>query len=125
LYERGYQRQDILELLRFIDWMLRLPEILELQLKQDIILVSEEQKMKYVTSWERMAEARGEAKGKAEGEAKALLKLLKLRFSSLPAWVEEKVSSANVAQLDQWLDKILTAESVESLLESSDVNSRG
>ena len=73
LYERGYQRQDILELLRFIDWMLRLPEILELQCKQEIVLIEQEQKMKYVTSWERYAREEGEAKG----EAKTLLKLLR------------------------------------------------
>jgi hypothetical protein len=78
LYERSYQRQDILELLRFIDWMLRLPEILESQLKQEVILISEEQKMKYVMSWERMARAEGEAKG----EAKMLLNLLKLKFNN-------------------------------------------
>jgi hypothetical protein len=119
LYERGYQRQDILELLRFIDWMLRLPEVLELQLKQDIILVSEEQKMRYVTSWERFGEERGEIRG----EAKTLLKLLKLKFNNVPAWVEEKVTTADVAQLDQWVEKILTAESVDSLFEDSLLNS--
>lgn len=32
LYRRGYQRQDILELFRFIDWVLALPEQLENQL---------------------------------------------------------------------------------------------
>lgn len=125
LYERGYQRQDILELLRFIDWMLRLPEILELQCKQEMILIEQEQKMKYVTSWERFARAEGETKGEAKGEAKTLLKLLKLRFNNVPDWVEEKINSANIAQLDQWVEKFLTASSLESLLESSDSNSTG
>ncbi len=32
LYRRGYARQDILELFRFIDWVLALPEGLEDQL---------------------------------------------------------------------------------------------
>ncbi|CDH44692.1 hypothetical protein BN874_1840005 [Candidatus Contendobacter odensis Run_B_J11] len=29
LYRRGYPRQEILELFRFIDWVLALPEFLE------------------------------------------------------------------------------------------------
>jgi hypothetical protein len=124
LYGRGYERQDILELLRFIDWMLRLPEKLELQLRRDFILIEEEQKMRYVTSWERFAEERGvelgEARGiqlgEARGEAKTLLKLLKLKFGNVPVWVEEKVNSADKVQLDYWVDNILTAESLESLL---------
>jgi hypothetical protein len=121
LYERGYQRQDILELLRFIDWMLRLPKILELQLKQDIILANEDQKMKYVMSWERYAREEGEAKG----EAKMLLTLLKLKFNNLPAWVEEKVNAATVVQLEQWAEKIFTAQTVEGLFDETFLNSRG
>jgi hypothetical protein len=60
-----------------------------------------------------------------KGEAKTLLKLLKLKFNNLPEWVEEKVTTADVAQLDDWVERILTAESVESLLESSDASSAG
>jgi hypothetical protein len=90
--------------------MLRLPKELELQLKHDITLIGEE-KMKYVTSWERYA--------REEGEARTLLKLLKLKFNNVPAWVEEKVNSANMAQLDQWVEKFLTAESVDSLFEDT------
>jgi len=33
LYERGYARQDVLELLRFIDWVLTLPAGLEARLQ--------------------------------------------------------------------------------------------
>ena len=127
LYQRGYQRQDILELLRFIDWMLRLPEKLELQLRRDFTLIEEEQKMKYVTSWERFAEARGielgEARGEARGEAKTLLKLLKLKFGTVPEEAEEKINSADKVQLDYWVEKILTAQSVDSLLANTHVNS--
>lgn len=75
----------------------------------------EEQKMRYVTSIERFAEERGEAKGEARGETKTLLKLLKLKFGNIPAWVEEKVNSADKVQLDYWVDNILTAENLESL----------
>jgi len=116
LYQRGYDRQDILELFRFIDWMLLLPKELELQLKHEVIKIEEEQKMAYVTSIERFAKEEGETKGEIKGEAQTLLVLLKLKFGSLPEWAELKINSADKDQLDLWVEKFLTAESVESLL---------
>jgi len=116
LYQRGYDRQDILELFRFIDWMLLLPKELELQLKHEVIKIEEEQKMAYITSIERFAKEEGETKGEIKGEAQTLLVLLKLKFGSLPEWAELKINSADKDQLDLWVEKFLTAESVESLL---------
>ena len=60
--------------------------------------------MKYVTSWERFAEARGIELGEARGEAKTLLKLLKLKFGALPEGTEEKINSADKMQLDAMLN---------------------
>ena len=51
LYRRGYQRADILELLRFIDWVLTLPEGLEHQLWTEVQQFDEEKRMRYVSSW--------------------------------------------------------------------------
>ena len=45
LYRRGYARQDILELFRFIDWVLALPESLEDQLWTEIEQFDEEKRM--------------------------------------------------------------------------------
>jgi hypothetical protein len=115
LYNRGYERQEVLELFRFIDWMLQLPRELELELTNNIILL-EEQKMPYVTSIERFALERGEAIGEARGEANALLKLFKLKFGITPEWLIQKVTLANKDQLDQWLEKILTADTIENVI---------
>lgn len=52
LYERGHTKEDILELTRFIDWMMALPEALEHQFEDAISQYEEEQKMQYVTSHE-------------------------------------------------------------------------
>jgi len=119
LYQRGYEKQDVLELFRFIDWMLLLPKELDLQLTNEITRIEEEEKMAYVTSFERFAiekgMAKGMARGEVQGEAKTLLKLFKLKFGLVPEWVEEKVNSAEIAQLDLWVENILTAESLDSL----------
>ena len=67
LYERHYSRQDILELFRFIDWIMTLPEGLELQFVHDLITFEGEQQMPYVTSVERLGIEKGRQEGRQEG----------------------------------------------------------
>ena len=57
----------------------------------------------------------GEQRGKIEGEAKTLLKQLNLKFGVLPDWVEQRVNSANGEQLDIWIERVLTAHSIEEM----------
>jgi hypothetical protein len=64
LYRRGYQRADILELLRFIDWVLTLPAGLEDQLWTEIQNFEEERRMHYLASFERVAQKEGIAQGR-------------------------------------------------------------
>jgi len=42
LYERGYARQDVLELFRFIDWVLTLPDGLEARLQAELVQLERE-----------------------------------------------------------------------------------
>lgn len=66
LYERGYSKEQILEVLRLIDWMMRLPDNLEIKCKQIVDQIEEEQNMAYVTSMERIAMQEGKLEGKLE-----------------------------------------------------------
>jgi len=68
LYEQGYARVDILNLFRFIDWVLGLPEDLEEALWQEIAEYEEAQHMPYVTSVERIGMRKGLAQGERIGE---------------------------------------------------------
>ena len=45
LYRYGYSREDVLQLLRFIDWLIRLPQGLELELRNELIALEEDTKM--------------------------------------------------------------------------------
>jgi len=76
LYKRGYSRQQILELLRFIDWIMKLPDDLEEKFNDAVNKFEEEQKMKYKTYGERKAEKKGLQQGLLEGIAMGL----KLKF---------------------------------------------
>ena len=58
---------DILELFRFIDWMLRLPEALEEQLWSEIQTYETVEHMPYVTSVERIGIRKGIQQGLQQG----------------------------------------------------------
>jgi hypothetical protein len=79
LYRRGWNRSDILELFRCIDWMLRLPEALEERIWSEMQDYEKERKMPYVTSVERIGIRTGVAEGVAH-ERQLLLRLIRKRF---------------------------------------------
>ncbi len=92
LYEGGWDRQDVLELFRFIDWVLRkLPEPLAQRFQSEVNKLETEKEMRYGTSIERMGHERGLEQGRnqgfLQGEVSVLKRLLKHRFDQLPGWV--------------------------------------
>lgn len=95
LYERGYVRQDILELLRFIDWVLTLPKALEQQFREDVTTLETEMAMEYVTSFERLAREegieegmqKGIEEGMQKGIQQGILTVLEARFGAVPEQV--------------------------------------
>jgi len=111
LYRYRYSRDDILTLLRFVDWLIRLPRALERALRQELADLEEQTKMSYVTSWEQFAREEGEQRG----EAKALLRQLQVKFGPTTPEIELRVQTAESAQLDVWLTRILTAATPEDL----------
>jgi hypothetical protein len=67
LYERGYQKQDIMNLFRFIDWLLDLPDDLKRAFRDELTAYERENQMPYVTSIERMGIERGIEQGIERG----------------------------------------------------------
>jgi Putative transposase, YhgA-like len=59
LYQKGYARKDVINLFRFIDWVMSLPEALEQEFWQELCNFQEEQRMPYITSVERIGFQRG------------------------------------------------------------------
>ncbi|MBI4870719.1 MAG: hypothetical protein HY814_04040 [Candidatus Riflebacteria bacterium] len=76
LHERGFTRADTLELFRFIDWVMTLPEELDAKFCNDLREFEEEKKMRYVTSVERL----GIKQGLAQGQRRVLLHQIQARF---------------------------------------------
>jgi hypothetical protein len=94
LYEQGYERQDILNLFRFIDWMLDLPEGLKQAFRAELEQYEQERQMPYVTSIEQMAEARGE-----ERQKQAIA--LNMLRDNLPLEQISRLTGLTIAQLQQ------------------------
>ena len=61
-------------------------------------------------------EQKGRQEGRQEGEAQVLLRLLERRFGSVPDTVRDRIASADVADLDQWIMRVLDAGSIEDVL---------
>ncbi len=73
LYERGYQREDVINLFHFIDWLMRLPEEMERSFRAEMRRYEEDKKMEYITSVERIGIKKGMDQGIQQGIAEGLI----------------------------------------------------
>jgi hypothetical protein len=55
--------------------------------------------------------------GRQEGEAKALLRLVQVKFGPPEPAVAARIQAAESAQLERWLERILTANRPDELFE--------
>lgn len=107
LYERGLPRQTIIDLYRFLDWLMRLPEDLELQYTDAIHQIEEQLKMPY----QSYVELRGEQRG----VCRVVRSLLERRFAPLPASAVERLEQADVDQLMAWSERVAEAPSLDAV----------
>lgn len=126
LYEKGYQREDILNLFRVIDWMIQLPQALEQEFWQAIEQYETEKRMPYITSVERM----GIAQGTLQGRREAIIEVLETRFGNVPqAILDQLEQMMDIDTLKTLLRRAVAVQSldelhqmIESLLPSGTVN---
>ncbi len=97
LYERGWSKQEIIDLYRFIDWVLTLPPELEESFRQDITNYEREKNMPYISTIERM----GKAEGKIEGRVDLIALLLAQQLGTLSGETIEDLKKVPIEQLDQ------------------------
>jgi hypothetical protein len=95
LRERKEMRRDVIDLMRFIDWELILPQNMEQELKETIRRENKEMGKPYISSWERMAIQ--------ETLRANIIEILKIRFGDLPKGIAEI------------LDEIIDAEALREL----------
>ncbi|MBF0415816.1 MAG: DUF4351 domain-containing protein [Magnetococcales bacterium] len=123
LYRRGFSRQKVIDLYRFIDWVLSLPAEADDRFWGELSNFEENQKMPYITSVERIGEERGrligiqigEQKGRQVGEAAMLTRQLQRRFGIVPEWASEKIAKADLSSLEAWSLRIFDAQSLDEV----------
>lgn len=114
LYELGFERDSIIILFKFIDWMMTLPANLAQEFWQEYSSFEESKRMQYVTSVERI----GIEKGVRQGLLEAIELGLELKFGADALALMEEISQVDdVEQLRAIKDGIKTVASVEELRE--------
>jgi len=124
LYQRGWGKQQVIDLFSVLDWMMRLPEQLKRSLWHNIEVLEEQEKMRYVTSVEQLYNEKwmqqglqqgiqqGLMQGRIEGEAYALQRLLQKRFGPLSEDLLARLQTASIDELELWLDRALDADTL-------------
>lgn len=122
LYERGYARADVLELFRFIDWLLVLPDAAERQFRTLLYRYEEDRAMTYVTSIERDAIQQGLEQGRElgleqgleQGLREAILATLEVRFAVTPDDIASALNQvSSVATLKALQRQAITIPSLD------------
>ena len=114
LYERGYGREDIVQLFRLIDWFIALPKLEEDRLWSEIQTLEENKKMSYITSVER----RGIEKGLQQGKQQDIFGILEFRFQE-DVSVELRELVEKIDEIEVLGKLLLQAVATPSLLEFS------
>lgn len=124
LYERGYEKKDILELFRLIDWLIQLPEELAVEFRRELVEYEQQQRMPYITSIEELGRREGRREGWREGRQEGLiaakqndvLDVVEVRFGKVPEGLREAVESIqDEIRLSALLKAAIRAGSLEEL----------
>jgi hypothetical protein len=123
LYEKGFEREDIINLFRFIDWVMSLPEALEQEFWQELRNFQEEQRMPYITSVERIGFKRGLEQGLEQSKqqmrqvlTESIQLVLEMKFGSLGLNLLPEISEIeDIEQLRAIQAALKTVNTVEEL----------
>ncbi|HMV49616.1 MAG TPA: DUF4351 domain-containing protein [Blastocatellia bacterium] len=107
LYERGFSKQQIIGLFRFLDWVLMLPKDLSAAFDNKLSAFEEKQKMQYVTSIERRGIERGIQQGLRTEAMKLALRQLQRRVGLLDEVAQAHISALPLEQIEDLSDALL------------------
>lgn len=122
MYERGYDRRDVVNLFRFIDWVMILPKGLERQFWQQLQTYEEERRMPYISSVERMGIEQGIRQGIEQGigqgierERSLILRLLARKVGELPEALQSQLQALSIDRLELLGEALLDFTSLADL----------
>ncbi|MGH9803522.1 MAG: Rpn family recombination-promoting nuclease/putative transposase [Blastocatellia bacterium] len=115
LYVRGYKQQQVMALFEFLDSLLQLPDELDNEFYEKLDEQKGEEKMKYVSSIERIGIRKGVEIGRGEGSVEIVLRILKRRFGALDETVESQIRTLSLWQVEELSDYLLEFASLADL----------
>ncbi len=119
LFERGYSRDEVINLFRFIDRMMALPIELERELKAEVRRYQEERQMPFLSQMELMAKEEGREEGIQLGllrnARESVLAALQVRFETVPPELVEVINK--IADIPRLRQLLLQAIAIPSLAE--------
>ncbi|MDM8523702.1 DUF4351 domain-containing protein [Desulfococcaceae bacterium HSG8] len=113
LYHKGFSKQDIINLFRFTDWLMFLPEKEDDLFWEQVSVFEKEGKMQYITSVERI----GYKRGYKTGVQSVLARQIAKKFNSQPDMELPKLEKLSPDDFPELGEQILDFESLEALHE--------
>jgi flagellar biosynthesis/type III secretory pathway protein FliH len=128
LYQHGWSREDVLNIHRFLDFVLVLPPALDLNYVNELKNIEQELQVEYITSVERVGIEKGLQQGLQQGmqqgmqqgiqqgEMTILLRQLEQKFKEVPAVYREQVQNLDSEALLRVATRLLECQSLDELL---------
>ena len=111
LFERGYDREQIRNLFRFIEWIVALPQEIQQEFKAEVKRLEEKRKMPFITSFERD----GIQQGTLQTAREDIADVLEARFSVLP---DNLTATLDGIDDTEWLKQLLKRAAIAPSLEA-------
>ncbi len=115
LYELGFTHETLVQLYRFIEWIMILPDPLEDHLYEEIKQKEGESAMTYILYAERKGLKKGVQQGEIKGLRKAIASVLEVKFGSVDAAVLKALQKIDsLEKLEELLHQAKISESQEA-----------
>lgn len=111
LFEKGYDCEKIINLLKFIDWILRLPTALNQKLRVELEATMPKETKMYITSFERIAKE----EGVEIGLEKAVFLLIENKFETIPSDLREAIEALDTEAISKLIIDIQTAHTIDDI----------
>jgi hypothetical protein len=128
LQEANYTPQEIVDLFWFLDWIMALPNAAQQRFDKFVSQYEEDHNVRFVTSIERTALAKGHQQGLQQGflqkSQEAVVEILVTRFQRVSKVLQKKIQTLNdTSLLSQLLKEAVLVESVQAFEELVDQQS--
>jgi hypothetical protein len=114
LYEKGYNKLEIVKLFKFIDLMMTLPKQLQQSLTKKINNYEEERKMPLISPTEQLAMERGEERG-FEREKQLVIRLIKRKLGEISSETESQIKALNIDDVEKLGEDLFDLTSINDL----------